>query len=89
MSRLLKRLWQDELGASLQEYALVIVLIGLGVVASTQNFATSIANATNSVASAFGQSSGGGPVGGGGGGQQGSQQDDNSSNRIKSKVKLP
>jgi pilus assembly protein Flp/PilA len=51
MRAALKRLWQEEKGQDLVEYALVAALIGLASVAGLKSFASLLTNAfTNSVA---------------------------------------
>jgi pilus assembly protein Flp/PilA len=51
MGTALKRLWQEEKGQDLVEYALVAALIGLASVAALNNLAGLLTNAfTNSVA---------------------------------------
>jgi len=42
MKRLLKRLWKEEQGQDLVEYALLIVLVALALVASVQSLASAI-----------------------------------------------
>jgi pilus assembly protein Flp/PilA len=53
MQNLLKRLWQDEQGQDIVEYALLVVLIALVAVASLQAIGTTISsvftNATTAV----------------------------------------
>jgi pilus assembly protein Flp/PilA len=51
MGRVLKRLWQEEKGQDLVEYALVAALIGLASVAALNSTASLLINAfTNSAA---------------------------------------
>ena len=51
MGTAMKRLWQEEMGQDLVEYALVAALIGLASVAALNNLAGLLTNAfTNSVA---------------------------------------
>ena len=45
MKTLLRRLWKEEEGQDLTEYALLIVLIALGSVAAMSNLATAISQA--------------------------------------------
>ena len=45
MKNLLKRLWQEEEGQDLVEYALLLVLISLGSIAAMQTLATGISKA--------------------------------------------
>lgn len=42
MAKLLRRLWQEEEGQDLVEYALLLVLIALGVVATMKDLAYAI-----------------------------------------------
>jgi Flp pilus assembly pilin Flp len=44
MKNLMKRLWQDEQGQDLTEYALLLVLLSLAAVASLDNLAGAINN---------------------------------------------
>jgi pilus assembly protein Flp/PilA len=43
--KLLRRLWKDEEGQDLVEYALLVVLISLGAVASMRSLAKAISDA--------------------------------------------
>ncbi len=45
MKDLLKRLWQEEEGQDLVEYALLLVLISLASIAAMQSLATAISKA--------------------------------------------
>ncbi len=45
MKNLLKRLWQEEEGQDLVEYALLLVLISLGSIAAMNSLATAISTA--------------------------------------------
>ncbi len=45
MKQLLKRLWQEEEGQDLVEYALLLVLIALASIAAMNTLATSISKA--------------------------------------------
>ncbi len=47
---LARRLWQEESGQDLTEYALLLVLIALAATAAMQGLATSIAAAYNNAA---------------------------------------
>ena len=47
---LARRLWQEESGQDLTEYALLLVLIALAATAAMQGLATSIATAYNNAA---------------------------------------
>lgn len=47
MNQLLRRLWNDEAGQDLTEYALLLVLIALAAIASVQGLAASIENVFN------------------------------------------
>jgi pilus assembly protein Flp/PilA len=49
MKSLLKRLWKEESGQDLTEYALLLVLIALVAVAALQGLATAINTAYNRV----------------------------------------
>jgi Flp pilus assembly pilin Flp len=66
MLRLLKRLWQDQCGQDLVEYALLMIMVGLGVVASVRSVGQSVANSMTAAASNIAVN-----VAGGGGQQQG------------------
>jgi Flp pilus assembly pilin Flp len=50
MKRLLKRLWKEESGQDLTEYALLLVLIALVAVSALQGLATAINTVYNNVA---------------------------------------
>lgn len=50
MKTLLHRLWKDEQGQDLTEYALLIVLIALGSVVAMSSLATAISQAFSSAA---------------------------------------
>jgi pilus assembly protein Flp/PilA len=47
MNQLLRRLWNDEEGQDLTEYALLLVLIALAAIASVKGLAGSIENVFN------------------------------------------
>jgi pilus assembly protein Flp/PilA len=47
MNQLLRRLWNDEAGQDLTEYALLLVLIALAAIASIKGIAGSIENVFN------------------------------------------
>jgi pilus assembly protein Flp/PilA len=52
MNILLKKLWKDEEGQDLVEYALLVVLISLGAVLAMKNLASGISDAfSNAVGS--------------------------------------
>ena len=74
MLRSLKRLWQDQCGQDLVEYALLMVIIALGVVASVRTVGQSVANGMTAASSnlmAQVPGSSGGQQSSGGGQQQG------------------
>jgi pilus assembly protein Flp/PilA len=50
MKELLMRLWREESGQDLTEYALLMVLIALAATAAMRGLATSIATAYNNAA---------------------------------------
>ena len=50
MRELLLRLWREEAGQDLTEYALLMVLIALATIASMQALATAISSAYSNVA---------------------------------------
>jgi len=50
MKELLKRLWQEEEGQDLTEYALLLVLIALFAVAAMGNLGSAISNAFSNAA---------------------------------------
>jgi len=50
MKRLLKRLWKEEEGQDLVEYALIMVLIALAAIASMQGLASGLAAIFNNAA---------------------------------------
>jgi pilus assembly protein Flp/PilA len=47
MKNLFRRLWQEEEGQDLVEYALLVVLIALGAVVAMQGLASAISDAFN------------------------------------------
>jgi Flp pilus assembly pilin Flp len=51
MKPLLRRLWQEEAGQDLTEYALLLVLIALAAIASVRGLANSIQNVFNNASS--------------------------------------
>jgi len=51
MKNVLTRLWQDEAGQDLTEYALLLVLVALAAIASMKVLATAIANVYTTAAS--------------------------------------
>jgi pilus assembly protein Flp/PilA len=53
MRALLRRLWQDESGQDLTEYALLVVLVALAAVASMKALATAISTAYSTAASSL------------------------------------
>ncbi len=50
MKRLLSRLWRDEAGQDLTEYALLLVLIALAAIVSMQTLANTINNVFSNAA---------------------------------------
>ena len=50
---LIQRLWQEEQGQDLTEYALLMVLVALGAIASTKTMANTISNVFSNAASTF------------------------------------
>lgn len=50
MKTLLNRLWQEEEGQDLTEYALLVVLIALAAVGAMQGLATAISKTFSSIA---------------------------------------
>ena len=65
MKNFLKRLWREDLGQDLTEYALLLVMIALVSIAGMKSFATSLQGAFQNAASSVSNPSG---TGGGGGG---------------------
>lgn len=53
MSWLLKRFWDNESGATSTEYALIAVVVGVGVIASMQNMAEALIGLLESVETGF------------------------------------
>ena len=53
MKNLLTRLWKEEEGQDLVEYALLIALIGLGIVTAGGALATTISTKFNSIGTAL------------------------------------
>jgi Flp pilus assembly pilin Flp len=51
MKKLVMRLWQDEAGQDLTEYALLMVLIALASIAAMNSLATAISNVYGNAAS--------------------------------------
>jgi pilus assembly protein Flp/PilA len=51
MKNLLTRLWKEESGQDLTEYALLLVLIALASIAVMQGFAKAVSNVYSNVAS--------------------------------------
>jgi pilus assembly protein Flp/PilA len=51
MNQLMLRLWRDEAGQDLTEYALLLVLIALAAIASVKGIAGSIENVFNNASS--------------------------------------
>ncbi len=51
MKNLLRRLWKEEEGQDLVEYALLVVLIALGAIAAMQGLANAISDAFANAAS--------------------------------------
>jgi pilus assembly protein Flp/PilA len=54
MQNLLKRLWQDEEGQDLVEYALLLVLIALAAAATVQTLGTAIKTVFGNASTALG-----------------------------------
>ena len=54
MQNLLKRLWQDEEGQDLVEYALLLVLIALAAAATVQTLGTAIKTVFSNASTALG-----------------------------------
>lgn len=50
MKNLLSRLWKEEEGQDLTEYALLVVLVGLGSIVAMGSLATAISEAFSSAA---------------------------------------
>jgi pilus assembly protein Flp/PilA len=50
MKKLLNRLWQEQEGQDLTEYALLVVLIALAAVTAMKGLATAISSAFSSIA---------------------------------------
>jgi pilus assembly protein Flp/PilA len=59
MKHLLKRLWQEEDGQDLTEYALLVVLIALAAVTAMQGLATAISTAFGRIATGLAPAAGG------------------------------
>jgi Flp pilus assembly pilin Flp len=57
MRRLLRRLWCEEAGQDLVEYALLVVLVALGAVVAMQSLASAISDAFSNAAANLTQSS--------------------------------
>jgi pilus assembly protein Flp/PilA len=57
MKDLLNRLWTEEEGQDLVEYALLIVLVALGAVVAMRTLASAISNAFNNAAQNLGAAS--------------------------------
>jgi len=57
MTELLKRLWHEEEGQDLTEYALLLVLIALAAIAGMNTLATAINNVFSKAASNLGATS--------------------------------
>ena len=53
LQRLLARLWQEDSGQDIIEYALIAALLGLSTVAGVHGLATSIVNDINFVVNGF------------------------------------
>ncbi len=51
MSDLLKRLWQEEEGQDLTEYALLLVLIALVAIVAMKSFGSAVSNTFSNAAS--------------------------------------
>ena len=50
MRNLIRRLWQEEEGQDLVEYALLVVLVALGAVVAMKSLATAISDAFSNAA---------------------------------------
>jgi pilus assembly protein Flp/PilA len=57
MKALLNRLWTEEEGQDLVEYALLIVLVALGAVVAMRSLASAISDAFNNAAQNLGSAS--------------------------------
>jgi pilus assembly protein Flp/PilA len=57
MREIVKRLWAEEEGQDLVEYALLIVLVALGAVVAMKTLACAISNAFNNAAQNLGSAS--------------------------------
>jgi Flp pilus assembly pilin Flp len=68
MKKNLLRLWKEEVAQDLVEYALLMLLVGLGAVASLRGAGTKVANAFTSAGTTISVNAGGGNNGGGNGG---------------------
>lgn len=53
MKNFLLRLWQDEAGQDLTEYALVLVLVALAAVSTMRHLASAISNAFSNAAASL------------------------------------
>ena len=68
MKKNLLRLWKEEVAQDLVEYTLLMLLVGLGAVASLRGAGTKVANAFSSAGTTISVNAGGGNNGGGNGG---------------------
>lgn len=57
MKNLMRRLWQEEEGQDLVEYALLVVLVALGAVVAMKSLASAISDAFSNAAANLTQSS--------------------------------
>jgi pilus assembly protein Flp/PilA len=57
MKDMFRRLWQEEEGQDLVEYALLVVLVALGAVVAMQSLASAISDAFNNAAQNLGAAS--------------------------------
>jgi Flp pilus assembly pilin Flp len=71
VKKILRRRWKEEIAQDLVEYALLLVLIGLVVVASLKSLGTGLGKAYSGAASNLTVTSGNGGGGNGGGGNGG------------------
>ncbi|HTC63965.1 MAG TPA: hypothetical protein VK709_14070, partial [Candidatus Saccharimonadales bacterium] len=67
MKKILLRLWKEQVAQDLVEYALLLVLVSLVLVASIKTLATGVGKVYSGAASNLTVSGGGGGNGGGGG----------------------
>jgi Flp pilus assembly pilin Flp len=53
MARVWKNFWQDDNGATSVEYALIAIIVGVGIIGSTQEVTTGILNLLGQVEDGF------------------------------------